>query len=69
MFFIRRRRFRGDMIEMFKMMYGTDKINLGRRFCIDEDRGTREQSLGLKIRRHVISNIGLNFFTRRIINY
>ena len=28
-----------------------------------------EEQLNLKIKRHVNSNIGLNFFTRRVINY
>ena len=28
-----------------------------------------ENSLFLKIKRHVDSNIGFNFFTRRVINY
>ena len=54
---------------MFKMICGIDKVNLGKLFCIDEDERTRKHSLCLKIRRHVNSNMGLNFFTRRIINY
>ena len=28
-----------------------------------------QKTLCLKIRRHINSNIGLNFFTRRVINY
>ena len=69
MFSLRRRRLKGDMIEVFKMIHGIDKVNLGKLFCIDEDERTRKHSLCLKIRRHVNSNIGLNFFTRRVINY
>ena len=65
---VRRRRLRGDMIEMFKMIHGTDKINLGKHFCIDEDERTRKHSLYLKISRLANSNIGLKFSTRRIIN-
>ena len=57
------------MIEMFKMIHGIDKVNLGKLFCIDEDERTRKHSLCLKIRRHVNSNIGLNFFTTIVINY
>ena len=43
MFSLRRRRLRGDMAEVFKMIQGIDKVNLGKLFCIDEDRKTRKQ--------------------------
>ena len=69
MFSLRRRRFMGDMIEVFKMIHGIDKVNLGKLFGIDEDERTRKYSLCLKIRRNVNSNIGLKFFTRRVISY
>ena len=69
MFSLRNKRFKGDMIEVFKMIHGMDKVNLGKLFSIDEDRRTRKHSLCLKIRRHVNSNIGLHFFIRRVINY
>ena len=69
MFSLRNKRFKGDMIEVFKMIHGMDKVNLGKLFSIDEDRRTRKHSLCLKIRRHVNSNIILTFFTRRVINY
>ena len=36
MFSLRRRRLRGDMIEVFKMIHGIDKVNLEKLFCIDE---------------------------------
>ena len=32
MFSLRRRRLRGEMIEVFKMIHGTDKVNLGNFF-------------------------------------
>ena len=51
------------------MIHDTEKVNLGKRFCIDENERTRKHSLYLKIRRHVNSNIGLKFVTRRVINY
>ena len=57
------------MIEVFKMIYGIDKINLRRLLCIDEDERTRTHSIYLKIRRNVNSNLRLKFITRRIINY
>ena len=53
MFSLRRRRLRGDTIEMFKMIHGMGKVNLGKLFCIDEDGRTRKHSLCLEIRRHV----------------
>ena len=56
MFFLRWRRLRGDMIEVFKMIQGIDKVNLGKLFCIHEDGRTRKYSLCLKIRRNVNSN-------------
>ena len=69
MFSLRRRRLRGDMTEVFKMIHDIDKANMRKIFCIDEDVRTTKYSLCLKIRGHVNSNTGLNFFTRRVINY
>ena len=43
MFSLRRRRLRGDMIEVFKMIRDIDKVNLVELFCIDEDERTRKQ--------------------------
>ena len=57
-FSLRHRRLRGDMIEVFKVIHDID---------VDEDRRTR--GFCLKIKRHAHSNIGLNFFIRRVINY
>ena len=45
MFSLKRRRLRGNLIEMFKMIHGIDKINLGKLFCIEEDGKTRKHSL------------------------
>ena len=53
MFSLRCRRLGGDMIEVFKMIHGMDKVNLVKLFCIDEDERTREHSLCLRIRRHL----------------
>ena len=69
MFSLKRRRLRGDMMEVFKMIHGIDKVNLLKLFCIDEDGITRKLSLYLKIIKNVNSNIGLKFFTRRVSNY
>ena len=69
MFSLRQRRLKGGMIAVFKMIHGTDKVNLEKLFCIDVDGTTRKHSLCLKIKRHVNLNIGLNFFTSRVINY
>ena len=67
MFSLRHRRLRDDMIEVFKMIQSIDQVNLGKLFCKDEDRRRRKHCL--KIRRRVNSDIGLKFFTRRVINY
>ena len=45
MFSLRRRRLRGDMIEVLKMIHGIDKVNLGKLFCINEDERPRKHSL------------------------
>ena len=34
---LKHRGLRGDMFEVFKMIHGIDKVNLGKLFCIDED--------------------------------
>ena len=61
MFPLQHRRLR-NMIEIL-MIHGIDKAK------IDEDGRTRKHSICIKIRRHVNSNIGLNIFARRVINY
>ena len=43
MFSLRLRRLRGDMVEVFKMINGIDKVNLEKLFCIDEEERTRTQ--------------------------
>ena len=50
MFSLRRKRLRGDMIEVSKMIQGIDRVNLGKLFCIEEDRRTRKHCSCLKIR-------------------
>ena len=62
MFSLRCRRLRVDMNEVFKMILGIDSVNLGKLFYVDEDRRTKGHGFCLKIKRHVNSNIGLNFF-------
>ena len=36
MFFLKHRRLRGDIIDVFKMIHGNDKVNLGKLFRINE---------------------------------
>ena len=50
MFYLRHRTFKGDMIEVFKMIQGIDKVNLEKLFCVDKDRRTRGHGFYLKIR-------------------
>ena len=45
MFSLRRRKLCGDMIDIFKMIDGIKKVNLGKHFCIDEGRRTSKHSL------------------------
>ena len=58
MFSLRRRRLRGDMIEVFKIIHGIDKVNLGKLFCVDENRRIKGHGFCLKIKRNVNSNTG-----------
>ena len=53
MFSLKCRKLWSDMIEVFKMMHGIGKVNLGKLFCIDEDGITRKHSLCFKIRRNI----------------
>ena len=57
------------MIEVFKMINGIEKVNLGKLFCIDKDRRARKHCLCLKIRKDENSKIIFNFSNRRVINY
>ena len=59
MFSLRHKGDLGDMIEVFNMIRGIDKVNLVKLFCIDEEERTRNHILCLKIRRNVNSDIGL----------
>ena len=45
MFSLRRRRLRSDMTEVFKVVHGMEKVNLGKLFCIDQDGRRRKHSL------------------------
>ena len=38
MFSLRSKRLKGDMIKMFKIIHGINKIKLGKLFNVDEDR-------------------------------
>ena len=75
MFSLRRRRLKGDMVEVFKMIHGINKVNLGKLFCIDENLyffyGRRKfiykKNFYFKILKYVNQN-KLNFFTG-VINY
>ena len=42
-FSLRHKRIRNNMIEVFKIIHGIDKVNLGKSFCIDEGKRTRKQ--------------------------
>ena len=37
MFSVRSRKLRGNMLEVFKMIHGIHKVNLGKLFCMDGD--------------------------------
>ena len=61
------RRFRGDMIETFKILKGFyDPITIKDLFTLVEDNTTRGHSLKLKVKQSN-TNLSLNFFTNRIV--
>ena len=60
MFSLRCRRLKGGMIEVFKMIYGIDKLNLEKFFFVQMRMKGQENSLFKNLRRHVNSNIGFN---------
>ena len=64
MFSLRRRRLRGDMTEVFKMIHGIDEVNLGKFFLVHMRMEERENSFCLRIKRHVNPNTGLTFLSR-----
>ena len=53
MFSLRLRRFRGNMIEVFMVTHGIDKVYLEKLFYIDEDGRTRKHNLCLNIRKRI----------------
>ena len=55
MFFLRCKRLRDDMNEVFKMIRGIDKVNLATFFYINKGRRPRKHRLYLKIRMQVNS--------------
>ena len=67
MFSLRRRRLRGDMIEVFKMIQGIDKVNLGKLFSIDEKGRTRKQFMFKNWKTCLNSNIGLKISLEELL--
>ena len=64
---LERRRLRGDMIEMFKIMKGIDKISVDELFNIVDSDRTRGHSLRVKKRRvKTVARQGT--FTQRVVN-
>ena len=45
MFSLRRRRLRGDMIEVFKLIRSINKVNLWKLLCIDEEERIRIRNI------------------------
>ena len=66
LFSLERRRLRGDLIEVYKIMKGIDRVNRGKLFPIIETRRTRGH--GLKVRgERYNTDIRGRFFTQRVV--
>ena len=52
MFSLRCRRLRDDMIEVFKMIHGIEKVNLRKLFCIYEDKKQENNFLQISIEKN-----------------
>ena len=69
LFSLEKRRLRGDMIEVYKIVHDIDKVNINNLFEFRTDTRIRKHNYHLKIKKHVHKNITLHFFTRRVIKY
>ena len=66
LFSLKKRRLRGDLIEMFKLVKGLSKWNNSTRLA-DRDYNTRGHSMRL-VKQFSRTDIRKNFFTQRIVN-
>ncbi|HKJ81868.1 MAG TPA: reverse transcriptase family protein [Ignavibacteriaceae bacterium] len=64
---LERRRDRGDVIQVFKMLKGIDNVDYNKYFTISNNSHTRGHSMKL-IKNRSRLNIRQNYFTNRIIN-
>ena len=68
MFTLERRRLRGDMIQVYKIFVGIDKVNVHDLFTVEQEARTRGHNFKLK-KSNCKLNLRLNFFTQRVINF
>ena len=66
LFSLEQRRTRGQLIQVFKILKGIDKIDYTRMFSLNND-ATRGNGLKLKVKRYNTNQYG-NFFTNSIVN-
>ena len=64
---LEKRRLRGDMIEVWKIMKGKENINRGSLFTIEEHGVTRSNGFKI-IGKRFNTEIARNFFTYRVVN-
>jgi ribonucleases P/MRP protein subunit RPP40 len=64
---LEKRRVRGDLIQVFKMIKGFDKIDYRSYFEISQDKRTRGHSLKL-IKRRCNGELRKHFFTQRVVD-
>ena len=68
LFSLEKRRLRGDLIEVFKILNGFENINVENLFDIEREGITRAN--GWKIKgKHFTSDTGKYFFTNRVIDH
>ena len=66
LFSLEQRRIRGQLIQVFKILKGIDKLDYSRIFSLSNE-STRGNGLKLKVKRYNTNQYG-NFFTNSIVN-
>ena len=65
---LERQRLRGDMVQIYKIFVGIDKVNVHDLFIVEQETRTRGHDFKLK-KSNCKLNLRLNFFTQRVINF
>ena len=67
LFSLEKRRLRGDMIQVFKLVKNIDNLNFEEIFDIDNNNRTRGHAFKLKYKNKFKTDLGKHFFSNRVI--